>query len=157
MPEFVKWVNGGRYDGGWLSKAQLALRQFYAALLGLCQDPSVLGDGYWGLKYFNRPELFADCPADLYSFARFQSGSRRALIVVANFRPGAAVQGRIRIPQELVAAAGFTGDVSVELLLDREGRRDVSVATVNAGRLTSDGFPVSLSNQSAYVYAIAGS
>jgi len=56
-----------------------------------------------------------------------------------------------------VAAAGFTGDVGVQLLLDREGRRDVSVATVNAGRLTSDGFPVSVSDQSAYVYAIAGS
>ena len=157
MPEFAKWVNGGRYDGGGLSKAQLALRQFYAALLGLCQDPSVLGDGYWGLKYFNRPERFADCPADLYSFARFQSGSRRALVVVANFRPGAAVQGWIRIPQELVAAAGFTGDVSVQLRLDRKGRRDACVATVDAGRLTIDGFPVSLSNQSAYVYAIAGS
>jgi hypothetical protein len=157
MPEFVKWVNGGRYDGGGLSKVQLALRQFYAALFGLCQDSSVLGDGYWGLKYFNRPERFADCPADLYSFARFQSGSRRALVVVANFGAGGAVQGRIRIPQELVAAAGFTGDVGVQLLLDREGRRDVSVATVNAGRLTSDGFPVLVSDQSAYVYALAGS
>jgi glycosidase len=157
MPEFVKWVNGGRYDGGGLSKAQLALRQFYAALLGLCQDASVLGDGYWGLKYFNRPERFADCPADLYSFARFQSGSRRALVVVANFGARGAVQGRIRIPQELVAAAGLRGNVGVKLLLDQEGRRDVSVATVNAGRLTSDGFTVSVSDQSAYVYAIAGS
>jgi glycosidase len=157
MPEFVKWVNGGRYDGGGLSKTQLAIRRFYAALLGLCQDPSVLGDGYWGLKYFNRPERFTDCPADLYSFTRFQSASRRALVVVANFRPGTAVQGRIRIPQELVAAVGFTGNVSVHLLLDRQGRRDCSVATVNAERLTSDGFPVSVSNQSAYVYTIAGS
>ena len=157
MPEFVKWVNGGRYDGGGLSKTQLAIRRFYAALLGLCQDPSVLGDGYWGLKYFNRPERFTDCPADLYSFTRFQSASRRALVVVANFRPGTAVQGRIRIPQELVAAVGFTGNVSVHLLLDRQGRRDCSVATVNAERLTSDGFPVSVSNQSTYVYAIAGS
>jgi len=157
MPEFVKWVNGGRYDGGALSKAQLALRKFYGALLGLCQDPSVLGDSYWGLKYFNRPERFTDCPTDLYSFARFQSGSRRALVVVANCRPGAAVQGRIRIPQELVAAVGLAGSVSVHLLLDREGRRDCSVATINAEQLTRDGFPVSVSNQSAYVYAVAGS
>jgi glycosidase len=157
MPEFVKWVSGGRYDGGGLSETQLAIRRFYAALLGLCQDPSVLGDGYWGLKYFNHPERFPDCPEDLYSFARFQSCSARALIVVANFRPGAAVQGRIRIPQELVAAVGFTSDVGVRLLLDREGRRDISIATVNAGQLTRDGFPVSVSYQSAYVYAIAGS
>ena len=67
------------------------------------------------------------------------------------------MQGRIRIPQELVAAAGFTGNVGVKLLLDQEGRHDVSVATVSAGRLTSDGFTVSVSDQSAYVYAIAGS
>ena len=92
MPEFAKWVNGGRYDGGGLSKAQLALRQFYAALLGLCQDPSVLGDGYWGLKYFNRPERFADCPGGSLQLCPFPkrlqksvgrrghlpSGSRRA-------------------------------------------------------------------------------
>ena len=155
MPEFVKWVNARRYDGGGLSKTQLAIRRFYSALLGLCQDPSVLGDGYWGLKYFNRLERFKDCSDDLYSFARFQTGSRRMLVVVANFRPRAAEQGRIRIPQELIAAVGFTSDVSVRLLLDREARRDTSVATVNAGRLTSDGFLVSVPNQSAYVYAIA--
>src|SRR5262249_48312163 len=105
---------------------------------------------------FNRPERFTDCPADLYSFARFQNGSRRALVVVANFRPGAAVQGRIRMPPELVATVGFTDDVSVQLLLDREGKHDGSVATVNAGQLTRDGFPVSVPNQSAYVYAVAG-
>ena len=35
--------------------------------------------------------------------------------------------------------------------------RPASFAWLNAGRLTIDGFPVSLSNQSAYVYAIAGS
>jgi hypothetical protein len=90
-----------------------------------------------GLKYFNRPERFADCPADLYGFALFQNGSRRALVVVANFRPGAAVQGRIRIPQELVAAAGFTGDVSVQLLLDREGD-----ATFPSPLSTPGGLPV---------------
>jgi hypothetical protein len=40
MPEFVKWVNGGRYDGGGLSKAQLALRQFYAWVM-----PGSIGAG----------------------------------------------------------------------------------------------------------------
>jgi hypothetical protein len=75
---------------------------------------------------------------------------------VANFGAVAAVQGRIRIPPELVAAAGFTGDVGVQLLLDRKGRRDLSVAAVHASHLVSDGFSVSISKQSAYVYAIAG-
>jgi len=51
----------------------------------------------------------------------------------------------------------FAGSGDPVTSIDREGRRDVSVATVNAGRLTSDGFPVSASNQSAYVYALTGS
>ena len=55
-----------------------------------------------------------------------------------------------------MAAVGLAGSVSVHLLLDREGRRDCSVATVNAEQLAREGFPVSVSNQSAYVYALAG-
>jgi hypothetical protein len=57
----------------------------------------------------------------------------------------------------VVAAAGFMADVGIRLLLDREGRRDVSVATVNTGRLASDGFPVSISGRSACVFGIAES
>jgi hypothetical protein len=155
MPEFVKWVNDGRYDGGALSGAQLALRKFYAELLGLCQDPSINGDGYWGLKYFNRPERFPDCPNDLYSFARFQNGSGRLLAVVANFRPGATVPGRIRIPQELATAAGLAGNLGIRQLFGREGASDVIVSRLSASQLASDGFPVSIANQSACVYAVA--
>ena len=74
---------------------------------------------------------------------------------MANFCAGTAAQGRTRIPQELVAAVGLAGSVRVPLLLDREGRRDCSVATVNAEQLAREGFLVSVSNQSAYVYALA--
>jgi hypothetical protein len=156
MPEFVKWVNDHRYDGGALSAAQLALRNFYAGLLGLCQDPSVNGDGYWGLKYFNRPERFPDCPNDLYSFARFQNGSGRLLAVVANFRGGATVPGRIRIPPELATAAALPGNLKVQQLFDREGISDGIVSRLSAAQLVSDGFPVSIANQSTCVYAVSG-
>ncbi|MBV8900715.1 MAG: alpha-amylase [Verrucomicrobia bacterium] len=156
MPEFVKWVNDGRYDGGALSAAQSALRNFYAGLLGLCQDPSVNGDGYWGLKYFNRPERFPDCPNDLYSFARFQNGSGRLLVVVANFCGGATVPGRIRIPPELATAAALTGNLKVQQLFGREGVSDLIVSRLGAGQLASDGFPVSIATQSACVYAVTG-
>lgn len=156
MPEFVKWVNDGRYDGGALSTAQSALRNFYAGLLGLCQDPSVNGDSYWGLKYFNRPERFPDCPNDLYSFARFQSRSGRLLVVVANFRGGATMAGRVRIPPELATAAALTGNLEVRQLLGREGVSDVIVSRLSAGQFGSDGFPVSIATQSACVYAVTG-
>lgn len=155
MPEFVRWVNGHAYDGGGLSDAQRQLREFYSALLALCRDPSVQAEGYWGLKYFNRPERFGDCPGDLYSFARFADGSGRALVVVANFRPNSATQGHIRLPQELASAAGLDGGVVVRLVLDQQGQRDTPVASLTVNQLESRGFPVSIPNQSAQVYSIA--
>ncbi|TRU48492.1 MAG: alpha-amylase [Microcystis aeruginosa Ma_QC_Ca_00000000_S207] len=156
MPEFVGWVNGHAYDGGGLSDAQKNLRKFYSALLGLCQDTSVQGDGYWGLKYFNRPDKFPDCPSDLYSFARFENNSGRVLIVVANFRTNSnGLDGCIRIPPELASEARLNGNVTVHLVLDRQGQQDVLVASLTVEQLKDQGFPVLIPNQSAHVYVLA--
>jgi len=65
MPEFAKWVNGHLYDGGGLNQSQKELRAFYAALCKLCQDPTISGDGFWGLRYFNNDVRFAELPGDV--------------------------------------------------------------------------------------------
>jgi hypothetical protein len=151
MPELVKWVNGHAYDGGGLSQAQHDLRRFYAGLLALCQDPSARADGYWGLKYFNRAP---HCPDDLYTFARFEDGAGRLLVVAANFRPNAGVDGRVRLPQELVALVGLPASVTVRLVLDRTGTTNGTVAQQTREELTSEGFPVSVPNQTSHVYVV---
>ena len=40
MPEFTKWVNGHRYDGGRLSREQNELRSFYSRLINLIGEPA---------------------------------------------------------------------------------------------------------------------
>ena len=152
MPEFAKWVNGHLYDGGGLSTHQKALRHFYSDLLGLCQDPSVRADGYWGLKYFNRPERFADCPNDLYTFARFQDGSGRLVLVAANFRPNSHVDGTIRIPRELADQAAIPSDLTIRLRFNREGVTDLVVASLSRHNVIEDGFTVSIPNQTTHVF-----
>ena len=154
MPEFAKWVNGHAYDGGGLSPTQRDLRRFYADLLALCQDPSVRADGYWGLRYFNRPERFPDCPGDLYTFARFQDGSGRLLVVVINFRLNSGVDGRVRVPQELADLAALADTLTVRLRLDREGAKDVAVTQVSRQAFVEHGFSVSIPNQTGHVYVI---
>jgi len=154
MPEFVKWVNGHSYDGGGLAECQRRLRGFYAALYQLCQDPSVRGDGYWGLKYYNRSTHFANCPDDLYSFARFEPGAGRLLVVVANFRPAAPTEGRIRIPAELAAAAALRSELKLRLVLDRDGVPQDAGTQVTKEQLVRDGFPVAIAKQSANVYVV---
>lgn len=154
MPEFAKWVNGHAYDGGGLSRAQRNLRAFYADLLALCQDDAVRGGGSWGLKHFNRPERFGDCPGDLFSFARFADKGGRLLVVVANFNLHSHTAGRIRIPRELTDTAGLPEEVGVGLVLDRAGAQDLVLVSMSRHALNEHGFVVTIPAQSAHVYVI---
>ena len=155
MPEFAKWVSGHRYDGAGLDPGQIALRNFYGALCTLCQDPAVTGDGFWGLRYFNDQVRFSDCPALLYSFARFQSGSGRVLLIAANFQMGATADGQVRLPSDLCAAAGLTRRAEIKLVLDRSGSGHSPVVSMEVEQLTTIGFPISIPNQTAQVYSIS--
>jgi glycosidase len=154
MPQFAKWVNGHAYDGGGLSEAQRALRGFYADLLALCQDPAVRDGYYWGLRYFNRPARFPDCPDALYTFARFQDRAGRLLLIAANFRRGGATTARVRLPSELVGLANLPAEVSVKLLLDRQGARRVALGRQSRQSLSSEGFMADLPDQTAHVYVL---
>jgi glycosidase len=153
MLEFAKWVNGGRYDGGRLSESQRKLRQYMAELFGLCQHEVVRSDGYWGLKYFNRPDRFSDCPGGLYSYARFGEGSGKLLLVVANFNQGPE-RGKIRIPDDLAEVVHLPARVAVTLLFNREGKQLNAVARLSRDELSSAGFQVALQNQDTHVYFI---
>jgi glycosidase len=157
MPEFAKWVNALHYDGAGLAPWQKALRSFYSALLLLCQHPAVSGDGFWGLRYFNNPSRFGDCPEGLYSFVRFQPGSGQALLIVANFQSGASVNGRVRIPAELSASVNFSLNVTIKLVLDRNGGTNVPAGSLTLNELASMGFSVSISNQTSQVYSLVSS
>jgi len=113
-----------------------------------------MGDGYWSLRYFNRPDSFADCPVGLYSFARFQSNSGEALLIVANLRPGGSIDGQVRIPKELSAAVHFPQKVVVELILNRDGAKNVVLGTSTPNELASTGFSISVPNQTSQVYSL---
>jgi glycosidase len=155
MPEFAKWVNGLRYDGGALNSSQTALRNFYSALNQVCQNPAVTGDGFWGLRYFNNPSRFGDCPANLYCYARFASGGGAALLVVANFQPGSDIQGQLRVPPELSAVVKLPQNVEVRMILSRRGAGDELIGTFTLDALACTGFHVSIENQATQVYSLS--
>lgn len=108
MPEFVKWVNGGRYDGGRLSQAQKNLRAWYGRLMGAVNDPAFTRGDFYGLNHFNKPNPSFGRVGDesvsghwLYAFLRHDAKSGRAFLVVANFHPTETLRGvRIRIPDD---------------------------------------------------------
>ncbi len=154
MPAMTHWVNGHAYDGGGLSDDQRALRGWYSDLLHLCQDPSVRGARYWGLRYVNNPGANGDANDALFTFARFAAGGRRLVVVAANLGGGGEQRGPVRIPADLADAVGLGADVEVRLLLDGDGAADDVISTTTRDQLASVGFEAVVRDQRANVYAI---
>ena len=106
MPEFAKWVNGGKFDGGRLSPEQKSLRQWYAALIRVTQTPAFTAGEFYGLNHANRENPdFGRVGNEgssghwLYAFLRHDSRSGQTALVVANFHGSESLRNvRISIP-----------------------------------------------------------
>ena len=105
MPEFVKWVNHGEFDGGRLSPEQLKLRDFYRRLLLAIDQPAFRDGGFYPL---NPDNLYNAAYGRsrrgisgqwLYSYLRYDPMSGQRMLVVVNLNPEEAIKNiRIRVP-----------------------------------------------------------
>ncbi|MES2995330.1 MAG: alpha-amylase family glycosyl hydrolase [Verrucomicrobiota bacterium] len=107
MPEFAKWVNGGRYDGGKLSNEQRGLRDWYGRLVRLMAEPAFAGGEFYGLNYANRVNpAFGRVSGEthsghwLYVFLRHDQKSGQTFLVAANFHGSEMLTGiRVVVPE----------------------------------------------------------
>jgi glycosidase len=122
MPEFTKWVNGGKFDGGRLSEAQKALREWYGKLIRATQVPAFTAGEFYGLNHANR-----DNPAFgrrggeevsghwLYAFLRHDPKSGQSFLVVANFHGTESLLGvRVKISPDACKFMGRAAQISWE-------------------------------------------
>lgn len=118
MPEFTKWVNGGKFDGGRLSDGQKELRDWYARLLAVTREPAFTQGGFHGLNPANNANPAFGRVADetasghwLYAFLRRDPASGQAFLVVANFHPEKTLADvRVRIPGDAASFLGMDGE-----------------------------------------------
>lgn len=118
MPEFTKWVNGGKFDGGRLNDEQKALRDWYGKLIRATQSPAFTAGEFYGLNHANKDHPnFGRVGEEtvsghwLYAFLRRDSKSGQAFLVVANFHGEETLRGvKIRIPKDALMFAGHVLD-----------------------------------------------
>ena len=144
MPQFAKWVNGGKFDGGRLSDGQAALRGWYGKLIRAVADPAFTRGGFYGLNHANKDNPDFGRVGDetvsghwLFAFLRHDERSGRAFLVAANFHGTETLHGvKIRIPQDarrlLGEPAGETWSLNDRLDSDWSG-------SVSLSSLESDG------------------
>ncbi|NJR43271.1 MAG: hypothetical protein HC767_12065 [Akkermansiaceae bacterium] len=92
MPEFTKWVNDSKYDGGRLSDEQKELRSWYGKLVQVTQSCAFVQGEFYGLNHSNRENRkFGRVGNEtvsghwLYAFLRHDSTSGESFLVVVNF------------------------------------------------------------------------
>ena len=117
MPEFTKWVNGGKYDGGRLSDEQKALREWYGRLIRATQSPAFTAGEFYGLNHANMENPDFGRVGDetisghwFYAFIRHDPQSGQSFLVVANFHGSETLRGvRVSIPDDAWKFMGRTG------------------------------------------------
>jgi glycosidase len=147
MPEFTKWVNDGKFDGGRLSPEQVAMRQWYSKLLRATQDKAFTAGEFYGLNHANKENprfgRIGDESASghwLYAFLRSDRSSGRASLVVANFHGSDTIRGAsARIPEDARNFVGRSGDANWKFTDRLDSDWSGSIAP---GQLEIDGLPL---------------
>lgn len=147
MPEFVKWVNGGKFDGGRLSDEQKALRAWYGQLLAVTREPAFTRGAFFGLNpanidnpAFGRIEGEPASGHWLYAFLRRDPESGQAFLVTANFHPTETFRGvHVRLPDEAIRFLGLAAEQRWTL---RERLADDWNTTADSADFATEGVPL---------------
>ena len=141
MPEFQKWVNGGKYDGGRMSTGQKELRAWYSRLINVVSEPAFTQGDFYGLNHANRENVnFGRMEGEtcsghwLYAYLRRDAGSGQVFLVVVNFSPREAMDSiKLRIPMDAVGWAGLNGRIEARERLCDSWKSEMSVEEFEHG------------------------
>lgn len=101
MPELAKWVNNHAYDGAGLSDLQRALRQRYATLWRLRQEPAFAQGLFYSIQSSNNALAeYGEQGRWVYGFLRTEPDRGQTFLVVVNLDPARAYQPRVKLPTE---------------------------------------------------------
>ena len=150
MPALVSWLNGHRYDGGKLSLEQKSLREFYARLVRLTNEPAFRDGVFIPLNPENRENPAFGRLGDettsghwCYAFFRFDHTSRQTFLVVANLHPGEALRHvGVFIPAAALQTTGLNKADFQLRFVDRLAAESAMEIELRAGELGTGGLRI---------------
>jgi glycosidase len=99
VPHHQRWMNGGKFDGGQLSKSEASLRDFYKRLLNFTLKSDALMGKFKEIQTINRNETEAYEPG-MYSYVRWTAIEK--LIVVVNFSWVTTSNFELIVPEDVI-------------------------------------------------------
>ncbi len=153
IPEFQKWVNGGKFDGGGLDDNQRKLRQFYHDLNHFAVENEAIRIGaFYDLQYVNIDGQSPDYEKTrTYAYLRYSPNQH--LLCVYNFDKSKAINTLVKIPQGvLTETLGLSKDKPYHLeMVFPVGNFE---KTISADEIVEQGIPVSLLPSSVIILEI---
>lgn len=108
VPEHIKWVNDGAFDGGQLSEDQKELRKSYQEILKACNEYEAIRHGeFYDLHYYNRNGDYTGYSDKVYAFVRHTAD--QVVLIVTNFDDSSQT-ARIKIPEPAWETFNRTSD-----------------------------------------------
>nr|WP_315211129.1 alpha-amylase family glycosyl hydrolase [uncultured Flavobacterium sp.] len=99
VPSHQRWMNGGKFDGGQLTKDEKELRDFYKKLLNFSLNSTALMGKYQEIQTLNRQTTQGYDPG-IYAFTRWSDTQK--LIVVTNFSWLTTSNFELKIPSDII-------------------------------------------------------
>ncbi|SHM02899.1 alpha-amylase family protein [Flavobacterium xanthum] len=99
VPSHQRWMNGGAFDGGLLTKEEKELRDFYKRILNFSLNSSALMGKYQEIQEVNR-QTTAGYDSGIYAFTRWSATQK--LIVVTNFSWLSTSNFELKIPADII-------------------------------------------------------
>ncbi len=99
VPNHQRWMNGGKFDGGQLTKEEKDLRDFYSRLLNFTLVSDALTGKYQEIQTINRNKT-KGYDAGLYSYVRWTANEK--LIIVVNFSWVTTSKFELQVPADVI-------------------------------------------------------
>lgn len=130
MPEYQRWMNYGRFDGGKFDENQKRLYAFYKRLLNIRHENEAVRLGaFYDLMWAN-PWYSNFDPQFVYAFLRYHGDDR--LLVVVNFNVDERREVRVKIPCDALSLMNVDTDKKWMLHdVFNEDDMDVDIKTVD--------------------------
>ena len=122
VPNHVRWMNGGAFDGGLLTGEERELREFYRRLLNFSLQSEALTGEFREIHRFNRAhtEWYND---RVFSWVRWKGDDR--LILVVNFDAAETYGFQLQLPEEVLQSWELSQ--GTHLLRDRLSERSLEL------------------------------
>ena len=100
MPEHLKWMNDGKFDGARLSESSKRVRDFYKDLLNVINQSKAIALGkFYDLQYINGYHLSEGFDERfIYAYLRYTADER--VLVISNFNCEEQYQVYLKIPTD---------------------------------------------------------